>query len=245
VKDPRRSGRDVRSTALAALLAALAACAKPYDPFRVSRDELRGRVRTIALAPVRLDVEVSDAQATRDAIARLVTARLVAAGFRVVDAGVVDASWRRASADVGPVFDPISGTPDKTRFRLVEEAVYRDLAAAQQADALLQLRVVVVDVQLAGKTMAFCGTQDTTYWPWSGGSLGMIDEATLARAACLAAVLYDMERRPLYAIQHGIEPLETYARQSHAIRPRASRLQDAARLAAAVDGAVGPLAGAR
>jgi hypothetical protein len=233
----------VRWRALAGALALLAACAKPYDPFRVPRDEVRGRVRTIALAPVRIDVEVADAQQTRDAIAELVTARLVAAGFQVVAATVMDAAWRQAVVDVGPIFDPITGTADKARFDLVEDAVYRELGATQHADAVLQLRVVVVDVPLAGKTMQFCGTEDVTYWPWTGG--GITERATLARAACLAAILYDMEKRSLYAIQHGIEPLETYARQTHAARPRASRLQDAARLTRAVDGAVGPLAKTR
>jgi hypothetical protein len=241
----RRARGAVRSRVLAATLVLLAACAKPYDPFRVSRDEVRGRVRTIALAPIRLDVEVTDAQRTRDAIAELATARLVAAGFGVVAPTVMDGAWRQAVVDVGPVYDPISGTADKARLGLVEDAVYRELGATHHADAVLQLRVVVVDVHLAGKTMQFCGMEDTTYWPWTGGGGGITDHATLARGACLAAVLFDMERRPLYAIQSGIESFETYARQSHAARPRASRLQNAERLARAVDGAVGPLAQTR
>jgi hypothetical protein len=249
VKDLRRrrwaSGwrAAARWCALVVPLALLAACAKPYDPFRVSRDEVRERVRTIALAPIRLDVDVADAQQTRDLIAQLATARLVAAGFAVVDATVMDATWRQAVADVGPVFDPITGATDKARFGLVEDAVYRELGSAHHADAVLHLRVVVVDVPLAGKSMQFCGIEDVTYWPWTGG--GLDDRATVARAACLVAILSDMERRPLYSIQHGIEPLETYARQQHAARPRASRLQSVERLTSAVDGAVGPLAHAR
>jgi len=233
----------VRWCALVAALASFAACAKPYDPFRVPRDEVRGRIQTIALAPIRIDLEVADAQRTRDVIAELVTARLVAAGFKVIEPTIMDAAWRRVVVDVGPVYDPITGTADKARFGLVEDAVYRELGATHHVDAVLQLRVVVVDVSLAGKTMQFCGTEGVTYWPWTGGRVD--EQATLARAACLAALLYDMERRPLYAIQRGIESFETYARQSHAARPRASRLQDAGRLTAAVDGAVGPLAQTR
>ena len=242
--ETRRGGCAARRwRALVPALALLAACAKPYNPFRVPLDQVRERIRTIALAPVRFEIDVADARRTGDAIAALAKDRLVAAGFQVVDATVMDAAWRQAAADVGPVFDPITGVADKTRYGLVEDAVYRELATAHHADAVLQLRVVVVDVPLAGKSMKFCGVEDVTYWPWSAG--GPIEQATLARATCLAAFLYDMEKRQLYAIQQGIEPYETYARQSHAARPRASRLQDGTRLAAAVDGAVGPLAHAR
>jgi hypothetical protein len=238
----RRRRTAVRAWALAAALASMAACTprKAYDPFRVPRDEVRQRVRTIAISPIRLDVDVEDAQRIRDAIAELVTAKLVAGGFGVVPAPVMHAAWRRVVADVGPVFNPITGSGDKARLDLVEDAVRREVAETHHADAVLHVQVIVMDVPLARKTMRYCGIEDTTYWPWSGGSPS--EHATLARGVCLVAILVDMEGRSLYAIQNGVETLETYAYQTHAARPRASRLQDMGRLRRAVDDAVGPLA---
>jgi hypothetical protein len=51
-----------------------------------------------------------------------------------------------------------------------------------------------------------------------------------------------MDEKVLYTIQSGIEPIETYVRQTRAVRPKAERLQDGVRLQRAVADAVGPLA---
>jgi hypothetical protein len=215
-------------------------CAKPYNPFRISRDELRGRIHIIALAPIRVDPDLVDAVPARERIERMATERLSAGGFTVVETKEMERLWREAATDVGDVFDPITGKGDEKRFKLVEDAVYRELGARYRVNAVLYLSVYDVDLFLTGRSVRFCGREDAAYWP---GGLGLLEQATLVRAACLGATLYDMEEHVLYTIQSGIEPIETYARQSRAARPRSSRLQDDVRLQRAIDDAVGPLAG--
>ena len=232
-----RAVSPVKLVAAAVLLFATA-CAKPYDPFRIPRDQLRGRIHTIALAPLRVDSEIADAAPARQQIEPLVAARLAAGGFAVVEAEEMDRLWH-AAANVGTVLDPLTGKLDQTRFDLVQEAVYRELAARRRVDAVLYLNVRPVDLYLAGKSVDFCGVKDATYW--RDGSFGLLDQATLVRAACLVATLFDMEGRALYSIQSGIETFETYAQQTRAARPRASRLTDEARLRRAVDMDLGPL----
>jgi len=220
----------------------LAGCAKPYDPFRVPRDQVTGRIRTIALAPIRVDPDLVDGVPARERIERLATERLSAGGFAVVQTAQMDRLWRDAVADVGNVYDPITGKGDEKRFGLVRDAVFRELATRSRVDAVLYLSVYDVALYLTGRNVRFCGRDDAAYWP--GGRLGILEQATLVRAACLGATLFDMNEHVLYSIQSGIEPVETYARQTRAARPRAERLQDVLRLQRAVDDAVGPLAGA-
>jgi hypothetical protein len=196
-------------------------------------------VRTIALSPLRVHPDVAEHDAARGLIEAAVAARLGEDGFTVVGSDAVLGAWRDLSRTVGNVFDPITGAADPGRYEVVEAGVYRELGR-RRVDAVLYLRVEPVDVYLPGTTVHYCGAEDPIYWP--DGGLGD-DAATLARAACLIVTVYDLDRRQLYAIRSGIEPFETYARQTRATLPPAMRLRDAARIDRAVAQALAPLAG--
>lgn len=228
--------------ALSGVLVLLAAgCAtKPYDPFRIPAAELRGRVRTIALAPLQVSADLADRSFARDQIEPLVVKRLEQGGFAVVPSAEMERLWRAAAADVGGVFDPVSGEVDRERYDAVEASVLHDLRSQQRVDGVLWLRIYTVDLYLAGATTTFCGTTGDVYWP--GGRLGALEQATLVRASCLSAVLFDMEERELYGIRSGLETVETFASQTRAVRPPEERLRNPVRIRAAVEATVGPLA---
>ncbi|MBI4517338.1 MAG: hypothetical protein HY699_16155 [Deltaproteobacteria bacterium] len=89
-----------------------------------------------------------------------------------------------------------------------------------------------------------CGVSgDKVYWPAAG--ISWSERTTLVLALCLDTGLYDLERRNLYGIRHGLETVETYFRQTRAVRPIKERLRDRARLVQAVEATLGPLAGPR
>jgi hypothetical protein len=230
------------STGALALAVGLAACATPYDPFRVPAPELRERVHTIALAPLQGRAAVVNRAHARREIEPLVTARLRAGGFEVVGSEEMERLWLAAAADVGEVFDPVTGELDRERYDAVERAVYHELRSRHAADAVLWLTVEIVDIHLAGPEAAFCGTSDAVYWP--GGATNLL-RPTLVRATCLATALYDMEERELYGIRAGLETVETYAWQTRAVRPVAERLRNPLRVQQAVESAIGPLANER
>jgi hypothetical protein len=237
-----RAGRSRGLWAFGGLAAAILACAKPYDPFRIPAAELRERVRTIALVPLRVSLDVADPALAREKIEPLVAARLAAGGFRVVGAQETERLWREAAAEVGDVFDPLSGEVDQELFDAVEDSVYHELRAEHGVDAVLWMRISAVELYLTGAKTTFCGTTDAVYWP--GETLGTFEGTTLVLAACLNTTLYDMEERELYSIRSGLETIETFARQTRAERPMGERLQDPARLKQAVDETLGPLADA-
>jgi hypothetical protein len=159
-----------------------------------------------------------------------------------VAADVMESLWQAAAEDVGEIYDPITGKVDRERFDAVERAVYRDLESKHEVDAILYTYVVTVDLHLTRRKVGFCGTTDVIYWPET--ALGSPGSTTKVRVACFSALLFDMEERELYGIRSGLETLETFARQTRAIRPREDRLQDPERIRKAVEAVVGPLAGA-
>lgn len=223
-----------------AILVFGSACATPYDPFLIPAAELRSRVRTIALAPLRVSASVAEREFAREQIEPMVSARLSAGGFQVIASAEMEKLWRSAAGDVGDLFDPVTGRIDQERYDAVEASVYHELRAQHDADAVLWLRIDTVELYLATRNATFCGTTDAVYWP--GGQLGTLEQATLVIASCLYTNLYDMEERELYGIRSGLETIETFARQTRAERPLGERLKDRGRLREAVEATLGPLA---
>lgn len=228
----------------AIVLVLLQACASrpPYDPFKTSAAEVRQRVRTIAIAPLSASPNEVDVDVARAEIEANAAARLRAGGYEVVPSAETERVWRRAASEVGGVFDPVSGEVDEPRREAVQAAIFRDLAAEHQVDAILYLRVAPLVVYLPGSSVVYCGlaAADPLYWPIRGTP----SNPTLAVVLCLNAVLVDGEGRELYGIRHGLEAVETYAQQTRAVRPVPERLRNPVRLNAAVEATLGPLAGA-
>jgi hypothetical protein len=236
--------RLLRGTSAMIAMMASSCVRPPYDPFKTSSSEVRERVRTIAIAPLLVAATLADREAVRAQLEPAVTARLEAGGFTVVPSTEMERLWRRAADDVGDVFDPVTGALDKAQFKTVEAAVYRDLRSERNVDAVLYLGINAVVLYLPPATVAYCGTTvpEPLYWPATAPPLR--GAATVAVVLCLNAELADLEGRELYGIRHGLEPIETYAAQTRAVRPFNERLEQPARLVEAVDVTVGPLAGA-
>jgi hypothetical protein len=185
---------------------------------------------------------LADREHARAQIEPIVTERLQAGGYEVVPSAEMETLWRRAADDVDDVFDPITGEVDKERFAAVEAAVHRDLRATRSVDAVLRLRIAAIVLHLTGTSVAYCGSTDDVYWP--AGGMSPLERATIVLVLCLNTGLYDLEGRELYGIRHGLEPVETYLRQTRAVRPMDERLRDRQRLVQAVEATLGPLADA-
>ncbi len=241
---PRVAGiaRALTGCAVASMLSACVRPPPPYDPFKTPAGTVRERVQTIALAPLIVGARIADRETARAEIEPAVTGRLQAGGFIVLPSDEMEKYWRRAAADVGPVYDPITGVVDQTRFDTVQAAVFRELGKDHQVDAVLYVYISAVTVDLPAVTMSYCGTTASIYWPADAPPL--TEPTTVAVVLCFNTVLYDLEGRELYSIRQGLEPIETYAAQTRAVRPLAERLREHVLITKAVEETVGPLADA-
>ena len=218
-------------------------------PERPSSLELRltGAVDTVAIASVGAAADaLSDAEAQAKFGGRAIE-RLEAAGIRVVRAEPFDRLWQRYADDVEGVYDVSTGAVDPVRFEIVRDAVYRELVEAEDVDAVLVLRVVIVDTpgvdRRPGKTglaPRVCGRKVEIYWP--GGFSGQYGEPpSLVRSACLSAELFGSGGNTIFSRLSLLESIETYDRQSRAVRPGSERLTNGRVLDAAVASVLRPL----
>jgi hypothetical protein len=225
------------------LFGTLAGCAKPYDPFQVPKEDLRGRTTTIAMAPANVPQSMMSLTDTRASFEPIAAERLEAAGFKIVPSETWEDLWTQAATDVGGVYNASTGAADEERLNLVQDAVYRALEDEHQVHAVFYLTVDVDDYYNTGPEPYYCGSRGQVYFPTDGFGVSFLPlDVTLARAACLTGRLFDMEQRYLYGIWHALEVFETYADQTRAVRPEGERLKDPARIREALEAVVGPLA---
>lgn len=76
-------------------------CAKPYDPFRIPQDELRQRVKTIAVARVAVPPNVDGPGGASAKSHPALETLLEAAGFKVVPAAQVREVWDAKANELG------------------------------------------------------------------------------------------------------------------------------------------------
>lgn len=204
-------------------------CATPYDPFKVPVAQVRETVDTVAIRPLHVGSGVdADVEWLRERIEPRAASILRDAGYSVVPPEEWERRWLEAATQVGEIWDPDTGVVDEERFDVVRSVVLHDLAADAGVDAVVQLRIYVVELENPITRPVFCGHQDWVYWPGSG--LSLLSRVTLAYAACLDVRIDSMDSRKLYSIRSGLEVLDTYARQTHARRPTEERLRDSERL---------------
>lgn len=236
--------RCLRASLALALLAGGCAAPPPAPaPLQPAKEMHERGVRTVALAPLRVEAGVADPQRARAELEPRVTARLVAAGFEVVPSTVLDRLWRSAVDEVGAVYDPVTGKLDRERYDAVQASVQHELRLRHHVDAVLRTSVVAVQFYMPAPILWFYGTSSPLYWPPPDEKFSRMEQATLAVVSCLDLRLTDLEDRELYTDRGGLETLETYARQTHAERPLDERLRDPESLDRAVDYAITALTG--
>ena len=210
-----------------------------YDPFKVPAESIRERVDTVALASLEVAVELGDEHRVRALIEPRVAAMLREGGFEVVPPDEWDRRWLTIAKEIGQIWDPVTGKRDDERYQAARSALHHDLALERGVDAIVHLSLYLEKIEASGRAPLLCGIQRDVYWP---SSLPLLARITIAYGACLEIEMYDMDRREMYGIRHGLEFVDTYALQTHARRPIDQRLRDPAVIEEALAAIVGPLA---
>jgi len=218
---------------VALALLGLAGCATRPKPPQTDYGEIRAKVKTVALAPVRSATVVVKVDQADAAFTERATLQLRAAGLTVLDPSVWDGLWRRYAEDVGGVYDVSTGEADEQKHATVRDAVVRELVEVHHVDAILYLAVRVAEHFGVSQLPQVCGEYVPPYWP-GGWASRSGKPATIVRSTCLVGVLVDPNDEELFARQSGLEGIETYDAQTRAIRPEAEVFQDAEMLDRAV-----------
>ena len=224
------------------LVAAVARGAEPQDPHSVPREQIRQRVRVIALMPVTVLTAAADRVPARARFEPLLAAKLEAKGYRVVPSNEFAAVWRELSERVGGVYDPVSGRASAEKGAAVGEHTRREMERRFGANAFLASELVLDDV-VPGWTMSgeyvLWGEPITLRGQRLAGGLEGIPQRV--QAAVLDVDLIDVNGADLYHGRSGVEWVRVYAARGHEEKPPASRFQNAAAVQKAVDTTLDPL----
>lgn len=202
-----------RTTLIAALLAAGCASAA-YDPFRISPDEFRRRVKTIAVASVAVSSDLggnSAAQAFNPAI----ETKLQEAGFKVVPTQEFRGIWDAKATELGGLFDPQTGKMNEAKATTLLSHARGEMKTRFNADALVLPHVRRVTARFG--YMPFVGVRAN----WDGASenleTGAFDKVVSPRgsgtvgAISLVLNIEDLNGSPLFVNAGGIQVLSKLA----------------------------------
>jgi hypothetical protein len=128
-----------RSLALIACFAlpAIALAEPKHESFTVPAEQVKARVRTIAIRPPRSTTAYDLPPATLARHGAVLERELARAGLSVVPAGAFARAWIEPAARLGGVYDPVSGEADMEKWKVAREHTLRELSRTHQIDAVL------------------------------------------------------------------------------------------------------------
>lgn len=235
------SGRPTLTILIVFLGLLASACASNRPPADDGGAAIRAKVRSVAIATPFSVTPIVEAEQVAAAFLGRATDRLTTSGLRVVGPEIWDEIWRRYAGDVGGVYDASTGEVDEEKWRTVEDATYRELVEVHSIDAILYLMVRPAETYGVAVHPEVCGGTAPPYWP--GGWFKWGHGASMVRTACLIGLLEDPIGEVLFARHAPIEGLETFDRQTRAVRPREAVFQNAVVLDEATKIVLAPLLG--
>lgn len=231
---------------LGALLSACAT-APPHNPFKVERDEILARVKTVAMLPVAFPGKLDREAEVAKRYESLIAAELARLNFTVVPASEYAAIWDPMVAKVGGFFDPVTGEADQEKYKAVSDLAVREMVDRHGVDAFLHPRILVVDAYWAYNEATWHGVTESStgregFWasfaaPAASGRMG---------ALSLAVLITDVNGEPYYVDYGGIQLLYRVSKMSRFSEvPEQELFADPSRDKRAVAISLAPLLGDR
>jgi hypothetical protein len=239
----------VRRTAAATALflaTAVPLTAAEFDPYKVPREVVAGRIDAVALWPVLLPPGTEDSAALEARLEKMLVAALESKGYRAIASAEYLAAWLEPAAKVGGVFDPVTGQPDEEKFTTVRDFARREVAARHGVDAILIAHVTadVVHPWVKPRFMhpgEFHAFDQMLVWQGRPLQAHRDNQPQSVSGTFLNVVLEDLKGARMYAIRAPIEYTRIYLLGSYEDVPSSVLYKDQARLQSAVDTALGPL----
>jgi hypothetical protein len=205
-----------RLIALSAITILGAGCttSKPlphYNPFKISREEIRNCVKIVAVAPAHVDDDIPNATQAREELVTLLISELNSLGFQTVSPAEYEQIFNRLRDEAGGFFDPITGKGDEEKFKKVQDLCRRELATKFRADAVMYPTLVAHTAQFNGNVAVWNGVRENiTYGepdlnPWMAAIVGYNYGTVPVLSFCIS--LQDIEGNRMFADCGGVQSL--------------------------------------
>lgn len=200
--------------AVIAFLAAPAVRASDSTPevdhhFKVPREELLAKIKTVGLMKVEVPIDVPDAPKIAQRIETEVSERLAAIGLTVVPSLAYTGIRNRAEAALGGLFDPLTGAPNQDRIRAFQDFVRNEYELKHPVDAYLNVAVVVRQAAASRGQINWDGLVGETA-TGKTGFRGFTEGGNFSGTVPVLSLyvrLSGLDGKVLYASMGGLQPL--------------------------------------
>jgi len=224
------------------LIVAGCATAPPYNPFKITEEEFRGKIKTIALSPVAVPADLADSDPVKAKFESLIQAKLREAGFSVVPSQETAEIFNNMNKQLGGIFDPVTGKRDETKFKAAREHALRELNTKFKADAVLYPSISAGTARFGGGKASWGGTSESV--AISEGFLAALQVGNLSgsvRALSLVVSIENINGGDAYVNMGGIQLAAKYSGGQFVAVPRNQLFASEERVVGAVNYALAPL----
>jgi len=216
----RSAGLLLRILLLTQLVAGCAS-RSALDSFSIPREEFQQGAQTIVLAPVVGPSGIQVAESLLVQIDTLIEVMLRGAGYRCVSRSEYVATWDHILAQMGGLYDSVTGELDELRFEVAREQLRRDLRDVYQPDFVLYPEIWVVEAVFANGVARWDGTSQSLVG-FGTRALNVIDAVLhqydgflptgVVNALSLGVIVENMDGIEIFQNVGGIEVLEKVGR---------------------------------
>jgi len=194
-------------TGLTILAVGCAGSTPKTNPFAVSKQDIRDRVKTVAVATVRMDDDIPNATQAKQDFGELIANELTSLGFQVVPAAEFEKVFNRLRDEAGGFFDPNTGKADNEKYKKVQELCRREMATKFHADAVLYPTITVRMIPFSQDSASWDGVRESlTGAGWLEQYFGGTHYGTVP-ALVFCAGLYDVDNNKMYSKCGGVQLL--------------------------------------
>ncbi len=163
------------------------------------------RVSRLCLASLVNRTDLQGAAERLEAFDRLIEVELAEAGFEVMREADFGRTWKRARFDVGDLYDPHDGLPDRNRIDRARRVALAAIQSEHGCDFRVEPSLALVSVLWSAGQAEWDGVVDGERRFWS-----IAAEPLVIPAMSLRVYIYDVEGSLVYFRAGGIELAASY-----------------------------------
>jgi len=186
----------------------------PYNPLKISKEDFKSNIKTIALAPITIPEEVDKLkqQQIKVKFESLIESKFRASGYVIIPSREFADISERLIKESGGFFDPTTGKRDEEKFKAAKEKTFREMQAKFKADAVLKSSIIVRQIHFY-KNRAIWDGVDESVAPVKAVErffTGQFDG--IVPVLSFIVGIYDLNDIPLYTNIGGIQVLKRLSR---------------------------------
>ena len=106
------------SISIVVLSLLFAGCTPPYNPFKITKEDIHTKVKTVGLMPLFIQTSVSDPNKAKEEFENKITEKLKLCGFSVVPSSEYYDIYKQFKDSIGPMYDPCTGKIIEEKFSI-------------------------------------------------------------------------------------------------------------------------------